>query len=868
MINWKECAENAIYKADDQLTLDHTDISHPGNLILFLFFTEAHAALHNIAATSQGGASSSSQAGAGGSTAYNFAMTVKKASTSLRTHSTRIYDAVTLSKVPFIGPALVRIVTQNLWTVRSPPPPDEDDLEIAAAIADREKKERTAERKKAKEKKEAKTNAGAGSGGGASQSAAASVAEGRGVGGGTKRKVSGALNTKPSSQSSQEGVDLCEGGDEGLAPSKRPRQAKEYKPQVGTANYAFLITLYISTKSGVDYETKETLMKKAETSGLSNKSLFGTGQAGGGNGMHYDGWSSFNKSLVNRTPPLVQAWSNPKKVRLTAEGLCVAAELYKDAVERCKVTAVPNLDPNLDIVPKPPSQAARVGAGSGDKASVENEAGKKAGAGSGDKASVAKEDGKTTGPRKRRATKESEAILPNPSSPPTVPSLDHLSDLASRSMYAAIARCKDSSALLANLAGSGGMGERSRGSTKDREGVRSSVIVIDDSDEDDNDENKDPRPSPSPTQPNLNANQKDAVGVLMAASRDAQRRERERERERERGSVDSTLTFGDGVASHSGRSTQKAGHVWKIARLGDPRPTLPRLLPPIPPGKTFDQQYEVVLVIDHREQIRREQGKGRVETLEALVQRIRDKGIPVISDLSLPIGDVVWVARSRTDARQMFVLDFIMERKGVSDLASSIKDHRYIQQKYWLKLCGLSRTFYLVEGDPDVDLSLNDVERKAVKTAILQTHLNGFHLLRSSGPHPTLLLLSNLTRAVERVHKGMTHASTNQSGVSTCLSLDGWMSRVKKLQASITVRDMFGLILCAVPGAGEVTVEAILDRFSTWHELWAAYKRAGEKGGVRAQEMMLAGIQIENSTRTVGPELSRKIFVTLFKSKP
>ena len=645
--------------ADDPLLLDRTDIRHPGNLLLFLFFTEAHTSLQAIAPSQ---AASSSQAHGGGSHASHFSQTVRKAVASLRNHPTRIYDAVTLSSVPFVGPALVRVVTQSLWTLRGPLPPSEDDLQIAAAIAEREKKERVAERKKAKEKKEAKMNAGSGgaAASGSAQPQPAAAAEG----GGKKRKAAGTSNPKPSPQQpAHENIDLYEVEDQGMPSSKRARQAKEakeYKPQVGTANYAFLITLYMSTKSGIEYETKETLMKKAETSGLSNKSLFGTGQAGGGNGMHYDGWSSFNKSLVNRTPPLVQAWSNPKKVRLTAEGLSVAAELYKDAVERCKVTAIPNLNPDLDISLKhaPGATGAGAGAGAGVEKGVQQGAGKDRGT-------------------RRKSNKSGTDNLVSPSSESP---LDHLSELASRSMYAAISRSRGGgmSMLLPNLTGSdplasGGKkkGDWSRGSRKSRDGSKASlVIVIDSSDE--NDENEDPRPTPSvPLHPSNNPpGKKDAMEVLMAASRDAQRREIER------GSLDSTLTFGDGVASHSGRSTQRAGHAWKIARLRDPRPTLPCLLPPIPPGKTFEEQYEVVMVIDNREQIRREHGKGRVETLEALVQRIRDKGIPVISELSLPIGDVVWVPRNRTDTRQMFVLDFIVERKGINDLASSIKDHR------------------------------------------------------------------------------------------------------------------------------------------------------------------------------------------------
>ncbi len=36
------------------------------------------------------------------------------------------------------------------------------------------------------------------------------------------------------------------------------------------------------------------------------------------------------QSLVNRTPPLVTAWSSPKRLKLTRpEGLALAAKLYK-----------------------------------------------------------------------------------------------------------------------------------------------------------------------------------------------------------------------------------------------------------------------------------------------------------------------------------------------------------------------------------------------------------------------------------------------------------------------------------------------------------------------------------------------------------
>jgi hypothetical protein len=47
-------------------------------------------------------------------------------------------------------------------------------------------------------------------------------------------------------------------GEEGGGGGKkaRKRTPKEYVPEVGTANYAFLVTLYISMKEGNEFETK------------------------------------------------------------------------------------------------------------------------------------------------------------------------------------------------------------------------------------------------------------------------------------------------------------------------------------------------------------------------------------------------------------------------------------------------------------------------------------------------------------------------------------------------------------------------------------------------------------------------------------
>ena len=82
----------------------------------------------------------------------------------------------------------------------------------------------------------------------------------------------------------------------------------------------------------------------------------------------------------------------------------------------------------------------------------------------------------------------------------------------------------------------------------------------------------------------------------------------------------------------------------------------------------------------------------------------------------MPLGDFLWVLRVYNDqqAEQSkkvskknkqvsfvdYVLDFIVERKTADDLAASIMDGRYDEQKFRLKSCGINNVIYLVEGSP------------------------------------------------------------------------------------------------------------------------------------------------------------------------
>ncbi len=73
------------------------------------------------------------------------------------------------------------------------------------------------------------------------------------------------------------------------------------------------------------------------------------------------------------------------------------------------------------------------------------------------------------------------------------------------------------------------------------------------------------------------------------------------------------------------------------------------------------------------------------------------------------------------------VLPYIVERKRADDLANSIIDGRYKDQKYRLAECGASHIFYLFEGSLSLGCSRY---QKQVDTALLKTRVrDGFKVV-------------------------------------------------------------------------------------------------------------------------------------------
>ncbi|KAL6853410.1 hypothetical protein ACP4OV_019439 [Aristida adscensionis] len=276
--------------------------------------------------------------------------------------------------------------------------------------------------------------------------------------------------------------------------------------------------------------------------------------------------------------------------------------------------------------------------------------------------------------------------------------------------------------------------------------------------------------------------------------------------------------------------------------------TLP--MPPCQSSEGFLEAYEVVLILDDRENF----GSSRKIASREVAENIRSRFNVPVEVRRLPVGDGIWIARNRKLLME-YVLDFIVERKNVDDLVSSITDNRYKDQKLRLQKCGLRKLIYLVEGDPNAlkmpteEASIKATER--VKTACFTTEiLEGFDVQRTSGYADTKRAYGDLTLSIIEYYS--THFSAFADNSRVCQTYDEFEAKCRGVKKK-TVGQIFALQLMQVPQVTEEAALAVIEFYPTLLSLARAYSML--EGDILAQEDML-----KNKIKVVNAGASRNIF--------
>lgn len=160
-------------------------------------------------------------------------------------------------------------------------------------------------------------------------------------------------------------------------------------------------------------------------------------------------------------------------------------------------------------------------------------------------------------------------------------------------------------------------------------------------------------------------------------------------------------------------------------------------------------EYEIVLVLDSRE-IQMKNDRGYFQ------RKLAENGVKFITR-SMDLGDVIWIARKigNTNQNEELFLDYVVERKRLDDLVSSIKDGRYIEQKTRLKRSGAEKVIYVVEEYNRADAVNFGIQ--AVQTAMSSLQIiDGFFLKTTESVDETIAFFVSVTKLMNQIYKDTT----------------------------------------------------------------------------------------------------------------
>ena len=166
-----------------------------------------------------------------------------------------------------------------------------------------------------------------------------------------------------------------------------------------------------------------------------------------------------------------------------------------------------------------------------------------------------------------------------------------------------------------------------------------------------------------------------------------------------------------------------------------------------PPIRFPAGSFDICLVLDNRE-------LRSVNDRTYIVDRLQERGVTCFVR-PLELGDVAWVARPRQKTPNgefhEATLDALLERKRLDDLASSIKDGRFKEQKNRLRRCGLSRIWYLVEDYSGIQV--DEVGKLSLRTAMVETQLlDNICVHRTENLDKTIQFLVSLHGTVSKLY--------------------------------------------------------------------------------------------------------------------
>jgi ERCC4-type nuclease len=253
---------------------------------------------------------------------------------------------------------------------------------------------------------------------------------------------------------------------------------------------------------------------------------------------------------------------------------------------------------------------------------------------------------------------------------------------------------------------------------------------------------------------------------------------------------------------------------------------------------------KIILYVDSREKRRLDIDQNKDYFQVHLTEINPDT---IVRSLALTVGDFLWVGLTNT--KKCVVLNTIIERKTIFDLASSVIDGRFEEQKWRLRHSGLSKTYYLVEGTVNMDSVKYELPPEKIQSAIAQVAFGEkFTLLRPRDQRDTIRYIHAINKEVIKEFKGKTVYTTNDGAIVTlkvrhhgstnfekfertylldeqnlCWTLEQFMAYMQKTKI-LSGADLFGHQLMGLAGVSPKKAAAIVSRWKSLHHLLTAYQ--------------------------------------------
>jgi ERCC4-type nuclease len=213
------------------------------------------------------------------------------------------------------------------------------------------------------------------------------------------------------------------------------------------------------------------------------------------------------------------------------------------------------------------------------------------------------------------------------------------------------------------------------------------------------------------------------------------------------------------------------------------------------------------------------------------------KGLEIVVE-ALPLGDIILCKDG--------IERIIIERKGLGDLSSSIKDGRYEEQSYRLNGLPLHNhnIMYLIEGDLTKTYAFSSFKDRLDKTTLYSAmfslnYYKGFSVLRSMNTEESALMICNMAYKLNKSSdKQGFYSNINPNAFSlvnedtkthvTSENLeqpekeDSYCNVIKKVKKeNITPENIGEIMLCQIPGISSTSAIAVMKEFKTIQNLVA-----------------------------------------------